>query len=349
MLFLGGSMGVVWTEAGLFRRAEYEGEADLEKAVLRIQHDLFGPDRIYIDVKKKIGAKGGIQNIPDGYLLDLTGPQPRLFVVENELAAHDPLRHIAVQILQFSLSFESEPLAVKKVLLTAVHSDPKIQKECEGYVAKHGFRNLDHLFEHLVVSSFAALVIIDEMPEHLENVLSQKFKFGVEVLEVGRYVNAAGEYAYRFEPFLADLAEDTESPIASTPKSAPSLELDTVVVPARAEGVEEVFLKQNRWYAVRIHGTMKPQIKYIALYQVAPVSAITHIAPVKSIEPWQNSNKVVVNFAEPAKAIGPLQLVKNGKVKALQSIRYTTRERLLNAKTLDDVWAHPPILLKGID
>jgi hypothetical protein len=35
---------------------------------------------------------------PDGYLIDPSGQVPRLYVVENELAAHDPLRHIAVQI-----------------------------------------------------------------------------------------------------------------------------------------------------------------------------------------------------------------------------------------------------------
>ncbi len=84
---------------------------------------------------------------------------------------------------------------------------------------------------------------------------------------------------------------------------------------------------------------MRPQIKYIAVYQVAPVSAITHIAPVKSIEPWKDTDKFVLNFSEAAKPIGPIPLVKGGRVKALQNLRYTTRARLLASKTLDDVWA----------
>jgi hypothetical protein len=58
--------------------------------------------------------------------------------------------------------------------------------------------------------------------------------------------------------------------------------------------------------AIRVHGSMRSQIKYIATYQVAPISAITHIAPVKSIEPWKDSGKFVVNFAEPARAIDPI-------------------------------------------
>lgn len=79
-------------------------------------------------------------------------------------------------------------------------------------------------------------------------------------------------------------------------------------------------------------------MKYIAAYQVAPLSAITHLAPVKSIEPWKDSGKFVVDFAEPARAIGPIPLVKGGRVKAPQNLRYTSRQRLDAAQTLDDLW-----------
>ncbi len=74
------------------------------------------------------------------------------------------------------------------------------------------------------------------------------------------------------------------------------------------------------------------------MYQVAPVSAITHVAPVKSIEPWKDTGKYVVNFSQPAEPIGPIKLVKGGRVKALYNLRYTSRARLEGAKTLDDVW-----------
>jgi hypothetical protein len=83
---------------------------------------------------------------------------------------------------------------------------------------------------------------------------------------------------------------------------------------------------------------MRPQIKYIAAYRVAPISAITHIAPVRSVEPWRDSDKFVLNFAEPAKEIGPIPLVRSSRVKALYNLRYTTREALERAKSLDDVW-----------
>lgn len=115
--------------------------------------------------------------------------------------------------------------------------------------------------------------------------------------------------------------------------------IDTVVVPARKAGVDRTFLSENRWYAVRINEMMRPLIKYCALYQVAPHSAITHIAPVASIEPWPDEpTKVVINFAEKAQTIEPITLVKNGRIKPLYNLRYTTHEKIKLAKTLDDIW-----------
>src|SRR3982074_430192 len=137
-------MPIIWAAGKTYRRVEYESEADLETAILEVQHRLFGQNRYYLDVKNKIGVKESIQNIPDGYLLDLSGSKPRLYVVENELESHEPLRHIAVQILQFSLSFEGERLGVKKVLVRALEKRPDVRKACEEYAARCSFRNVDH-------------------------------------------------------------------------------------------------------------------------------------------------------------------------------------------------------------
>lgn len=334
-------MPLVWTKTGPFQGARYDDEADLETAILDVRDLLFGPNRIYLDVKRKIGSKSSVRNIPDGYLIDLNGPKPRLYVVENELAAHDPLRHIAVQILQFSLSFEAEPRVVKRILWEALENVPPAKARCEAYAVLNELRNLDYFLEYLVFEApFSALVIIDEIPEDLETVLAKKFQFGVEVLQLARYRNRNGECVYHFEPFLADLAVQEPAALPGKPatQGPTASEVDTVVVPAREDGFRDVFLGENRWYKVRIHGTMRPQIKYIAVYQVAPVMAITHIAPVKSIEPWKDTGKYVVNFSEPAREIGPVMLVPKGRVKALQSLRYTTRRRLEAAKNLDEVW-----------
>src|SRR6516225_11268522 len=228
-------MGVIWTKEGCYQSVEYDGETDLERAIIEVQQDLFGSNRIYVDVKRRIGGKGNKQNIPDGYLIDLNGPRPRLYVVENELASHEPLRHIAVQILEFSLAFESEPFLVKNILLDALHAQPDAKNRCEQYAnASKAFRNLDHLLEYLVFEApFTALVIIDSIPEKLESILARKFQFGVEVLELSRFQNASGERHYVFEPFLSDVETETPSNtlIEAPPKPAVS-DVDTVVVPA---------------------------------------------------------------------------------------------------------------------
>src|SRR5262249_48079162 len=115
-------------------------------------------------------------------------------------------------------------------------------------------------------------------------------------------------------------------------------DLDTVVVPALEDGFKRVFLGENRWWAVRIHPSMAKQLKYIAAYVAAPTSAITHYAPIRSIEPWQNTGKMVINFAEPAREITPLKRMKNGRVKHLQGLRYTNFEKLQKATSMDEAF-----------
>jgi hypothetical protein len=320
----------------------FELERDLENAILDVAPILFGEDRFYFDSKKKIGSKGKTRNIPDGYLIDLSSVKdPKLYVVENELAKHDPLKHIAVQILQFSLSFDTSPYLVKSIVKEALLSDDKAQSKCQEYALKNGYENIDVLLERLIYGKdrFNALVIIDELAEELEKVLISRFQFPVEILTIERYRSEKGDCLYRFEPFLCDIDNPIQESSNNTvlPTIDPS-DIDTIVVPARDDGFKEVFLKEDRWYAIRIHSSMIPKIKYIAAYRVAPESAITHIASVSSIEQWKDSNKYVVNFESSAEKIKPVRLVEKSKVKAPQGPRYTSKNRIVSAKTLNEAF-----------
>jgi len=113
---------------------------------------------------------------------------------------------------------------------------------------------------------------------------------------------------------------------------------NTIVVPAKVEGFNEVFIGENCWYAVRISGGKLNEIKYIAVYQTAPVSAVTHYAEVDSIEPYGDGGKYKINFVAPAKPIGPIKF-GGGKQDTLQSIRYTTYEKLVEAKDLSELFS----------
>lgn len=331
---------MLWTPSQQYRPHPYESEAELEAAVVEVAAALFGDGRIYLDVKRRIGARGKIKNIPDGYLLDLTSrKEPRLFVVENELASHEPLNHIAVQILQFSMSFESSTVKVKAILKEALRADKTAWKTCEAYAENNDFDNVDHLLDAVLnrAGAFSALVIIDELEEELETALRSRFNFPVEVLTLERYRSADGQKAYHFNPFLADL-DESEIPAKKRGISVDPADIDTIVIPAHEEGFEETFIGENRWYQIRIHASMLPKIKYIAAYRVNPESAITHVAQVKDIKRWKNTRKYVLNFTEPAKKIGPIRLVPHGTVKAPQGPRYTSLQKLKAAKTLDQAF-----------
>lgn len=113
-------------------------------------------------------------------------------------------------------------------------------------------------------------------------------------------------------------------------------EFDTIIVPAQKDGFDKVFLGENAWWAIRIGGGMLPKIKYIAAYQSQPISAVTHVAPVASIEPYGDSGKYKLIFSEPAKAIGPIPF-GSAPSGAMQGPRYTTYEKLQTAKTVSDL------------
>jgi len=323
---------MLWNKEENYTEVPYSKESELEEAVNEVKKALFGPTRIYLDDKKKIGIKGGTNNLPDGYLIDLTNHKdPKIFVVENDLASHQHLKHIAVQILEFSLSFETSKVKVKNIIKAMLQNRPAEWKQCETFAKKNGYDNVDYLLESIIhkKDSFNALLIIDELGEELETVLISRFKFPVEVTTLKRYKSTTGKILYEFEPFLIEVAEDTEKVDIS--------DIDTIVIPAKEDGFKEVFIDENCWYAIRLNASMIPKIKYIAAYQVAPISAITHIAEVKTIEQWKDTNKYILHFTEPAEKIKNVPLGAT-KGKAPQSPRYSSRDKILNAKSLDNVF-----------
>jgi hypothetical protein len=145
-------------------------------------------------------------------------------------------------------------------------------------------------------------------------------------------------------PLVGLRAFETPKKVAVSPKtestsaSLTNIEskYDTVVVPAMEEGFNKVFIDENCWYAIRIAAGSIPNIKYIAAYRSAPISAITHLAEVESIELYGESGKYRLNFKSPAVAIA--QVKYDGiKGNQLQGLRYTQKEKLLKAKTISDL------------
>lgn len=338
-------MSIILSDECTYVAAPFLKEAELEESILKIQSKLFGTHGIYLNAKKMIGNKGkdGIKNIPDGYLIDLASEPPQLYTVENELSKHSISKHIIPQIYSFNTAFKKDQRLVKNILLKEITKNSKSLQLCKNYVRNSKFSSIDQLFDYLVFDGdFAALVIIDEITRKFEDYIAGPHPIIIKTLEIARYKNNRGEYIHRFKPFLEKAAHNNgkikrfDRPTAASNKN--NIDYDTIVIPARTEGFERVFLGENRWYEIRIKKSRHSQIKYIAAYQVAPISAITHIAKVKTIQPWANSGKCVINFSSPAKKIQPIIWNNKGQTKAPQAPRYTFSDKISSAKTLDDIW-----------
>jgi hypothetical protein len=112
---------------------------------------------------------------------------------------------------------------------------------------------------------------------------------------------------------------------------------DTIVVPAREEGFERVFLGENRWYAIRISGGMRPRLRWIAAYQSSPISAITHLAEIDRIEPYGDGGKFAVIFKGPAQRLEHPVPFGDAPSGFMQGIRYTNRGKLIAARKVTDI------------
>jgi len=137
-------------------------------------------------------------------------------------------------------------------------------------------------------------------------------------------------------PKLGDTVEEQVQPIS---RSANEDDLfDTIVVPAREEGFQQRFINENCWFAIRINAKHISKLKYIAVYRVAPIAAITHLAEISEIVPYENTGKYLLKFKSSAETIGPIPRLEISEVN-MQSPRYALKDKLVIAKNLDEVWS----------
>jgi hypothetical protein len=312
---------------------QFNLEKDFEQVVIENASHIFGQNTIYIDIKKRIGDS--IITIPDGYLIDFSfAKEPRLYIIENELSTHDPYKHIGSQLLKFAISYKASGFKIKAFLLEHIMANPSHLAKADHALANAGYRNIDNFLESIIFDRpVAAIVVIDQLSQELDSVLSQ-LTMKTDVIEFKTYKTGA-DFIYQYTPFNDDIREITES-VQSTIRPE---DLDTLVVAAKEEGFEREFLANNQWYAVRIHSSMIDRIKYIAAYQVAPISAITYYAEVSKIEKYNDTNKYILYFKNPAQPLHPnLHLDKDKKGTAPQGPRYTSLDRILNSKKLSEIF-----------
>lgn len=316
----------------LYTQYTYTEEPEFERMIVSHAKTIFGSEGIYFDIKKLIGTPKKGATIPDGYFLDLTFHNaPKLYLVEVELNSHDVYRHIGNQILRFGISTEIDKYKLKNTLLSAVNGDPAKKKKLTEFFAKSKYDNINELLDKVIFENRpAAIIVIDEATEELFNVMAQ-LTITTEVIEAQTYV-CGTKKLHRFSPFKDEILTDL-------PVNSDADELDTIIVPAREDGFNEEFLKNNRWYAIRISNAMIDKIKYIAAYQISPISGITYTAEVGRIEKYKDTNKYIVRFKPgTVKKINKVAL-GNKKGLAPQAPRYSSYKVIISAKNLDDLWS----------
>ncbi|WP_157667334.1 hypothetical protein [Roseovarius mucosus] len=112
---------------------------------------------------------------------------------------------------------------------------------------------------------------------------------------------------------------------------------DTLVVPARPQGFQDVFLGQRKWTNIRLHKDKVQNIVYLAAYVTKPVSAITHYAEVERIENSEKEGRYTIYFKGSPVEIKHIGIPKMFGI-GLQGPRYTTIEKLLAAHDLNSVF-----------
>jgi hypothetical protein len=228
--------------------------------------------------------------------------------------------------------------------MESIRKTPRLLERFEAACRKSISPNVDHYLDLAVYGEFRGLVVIDEARPELYRVL-EKINADISVLELKAFETDSGERYHLFSTLYDDDEDPVESMTAIPPESPEErsarrlrrAHCDTIIVPAREEGFQEVFLNQHQWYAIRIGAGMKNRIKYIAAYRVAPVSAVRHVAEVAEIKPYKDTGKYLVVFKGPATEIAPVH-IEQGKP-GPQGPVYAQRALLLTKTKLDDVLA----------
>lgn len=310
---------------------DFDNEAEFEKAVIENQKYLFGKDSVYIDVKRRIGQSNH-RGIPDAFLIDFYDTKrPQLYIVENEIASHDVYSNITEQIARFGTSIISSANQIRNVLIRAIDSDSKVKEEIEKYLSQTPFKTVTELMLHLTENDIKIVVAINDITSDL-NLAFKIFKSPPDVVLLQRYA-CDGAISYYYEPMREEI-EDIETVKTRTGEA---VEFDTVVCAAYEDGFKHAYVENSAWWAIRLSQEAREKLKYLAIYEKAPVAHISHYAQIDRIEPYKDTGKYIL-YLKNKRTLKPIKLGTAKKGDAPQAPRYTTLKHLLTAKTITDLW-----------
>ena len=320
-----------------FLESTFKTENELEKIVVKNYEKIFGEKTYYFDLKKGMRhKKGDLLTIPDGYLLRFSR-EPSLTIIENELSTHDIVRHIGLQFVRFNSALtDTSKYQVRKFLINYLKENPKEEEKVQKLLSETSYKDSPSLLDQVTMEQeIGFAIVIDKTTEELERVVSP---FHPEIIVIKKYQNQNKELIYHVESESNQLEIQTVTNKTKKKGMRKNPEIDTIVCAAREEGFNEVFLTENRWFAITINPIRIPKIKYIAMYEVKPISAIRYVGKVKEIKPYKNSGKYEVILEGPATKIKPIKLSSENPNLAPQAPKYTIKTLIDKASKLEDIF-----------
>lgn len=104
---------------------------------------------------------------------------------------------------------------------------------------------------------------------------------------------------------------------------------------------EDVFLNQKRWWEFRMADQYRQAVKWVAAYRTRPHQQVTHLGYVSKFEPsptGKSGRWMAVFSAEPEVLACPIPLGDNAPNGLMQSPRYCNKERLLQSRSLSELF-----------
>ena len=276
---------------------------------------------------------GNHRGIPDAFLIDFyDSRKPQLYIVENEIASHDVYANITEQIARFETSIISSANQIRNLLIDAIESEPETKRDIERYLPQTVFKTVTELMLFLTESDIKIVVTINDITADL-NLAFKIFKKPPDIVLLQRYL-CGNEVLYYYEPMREEI-EDIET---EKNKTGEAVDFDTVVCAAFEDGFKHAYLQNNAWWAIRLSQEAREKLKYLAIYEKAPVAHISHYAEIDRIEPYKDTGKYIL-YLKNKKTVKPIKLGSGKKGEAPQAPRYTTLEKLLKAKSVGELWS----------
>lgn len=209
----------------------------------------------------------------------------------------------------------------------------KTKKEIEQYLLQTVFKNIAELMIFLTEKNDIKIVVaINEVTADL-NLAFKIFKNRPDIVLLQRYI-CGNDISYYYEPMREEI-EDIET---EKIKTGEAVEFNTVVCAALEDGFKHAYVENNAWWAIRLSQEAREKLKYLAIYEKTPVAHISHYAEIDRIEPYKDTGKYIL-FLKNKKTVKPIKLGTGKKGEAPQSPRYTTLDKLLNVKSIIELWS----------